>query len=158
PEWRDLVATFRGALLLGALFALLRDGEGLVLAAFAFGMALVEVTCDSRRAGYSTVLRRWASGARGEDYRAGFKTTANARFLSDDAQADDADQNQIDRNDIVQQPRHQQNQDTCDQGHDRLNMSNAQGHGMFPRVTDRDAFSVRRKSFPKLRSRRSGIV
>ena len=47
-------------------------------------------------------------------------------------EADDPDDDKIDRDDVVQDPRHQQDQHTRNQGDQRLQMRNAQGHGLPP--------------------------
>src|SRR5207244_6076659 len=56
---------------------------------------------------------------------AGFRASRETRFPAlqvqpfQQAEADQADADQINRDDQVKQPRHDQDQDACDQGHDR---------------------------------------
>jgi hypothetical protein len=99
------------------------------------------VKVPGRAAGYNTLFRPQASGATLLDTKAEVAAAALNSMLSNDPQPDDADENQINRNDVVEEPRHDQNQNACDQSNDRLNMGDTEGHGMFPRVTDCDALA-----------------
>lgn len=55
--------------------------------------------------------------------------------LFEEAEAEDANQDQVERDNVVQQPRHDQNKDTGHERDDGLQMSNADGHGLSPFIT-----------------------
>jgi len=57
---------------------------------------------------------------------------------SDAAETDEADQNQIDGNDIVQKPWHDQDQNAGNERHQRRDMGNGQRHGEPPVRVRRD--------------------
>jgi len=48
--------------------------------------------------------------------------------MIDAVKPDKPDQDKVEGNDEVQQPRHNQNQDACDEGHDRRNVCGDNGH------------------------------
>src|SRR5688572_27783736 len=52
--------------------------------------------------------------------------------LLEDAEPDDPDDDQVDRNDVIQQPRHQQNEDSTDERHDGGDVADADGHARSP--------------------------
>jgi hypothetical protein len=51
--------------------------------------------------------------------------------MVDAVQADQPDKNEVDGNDVIEQPRHEQNQDTGDKGNERRNMGSGDNHD-FP--------------------------
>jgi hypothetical protein len=51
-----------------------------------------------------------------------------------EAQPDDSNNDQIKRDDIIQQPRRDQNKNSCDQRDDGLDVGNAKGHDLFLRL------------------------
>jgi hypothetical protein len=54
--------------------------------------------------------------------------------LPDDAETEDADKDQVQRNDVVQQSRHDENQNAGDEGNDGLDLGDADGHKLSPLV------------------------
>jgi hypothetical protein len=61
--------------------------------------------------------------------------------LSDDAE--DADQDQVERNDIIQQSRHDENENACDECNDWRKISDADGHELSPFVSVETAMKMR---------------
>jgi hypothetical protein len=51
--------------------------------------------------------------------------------LFQNAKAKDADDDQVDRNDEIQQPRHDENENPCDERNDGLKIGDADGHGLI---------------------------
>jgi len=69
--------------------------------------------------------------AAGADARAQFGWPAagvSADEVIDAVQSNEADDDEVDRDDVVQQPRHEQNQNAGDEGNERRDMGNGDGH------------------------------
>src|SRR5262245_38718547 len=60
------------------------------------------------------------------------KAGAAGSLLFDNSKPDDANDDQVDRHDVVEQTRHDQNQDAGDKRHDGLQVGDADGHGCLP--------------------------
>src|SRR4029078_2720381 len=54
---------------------------------------------------------------------------SGGRALLDDSKPDDADDDQVDRHDVIEQPRHDQNENAGDEGNDGRQMADAESHG-----------------------------
>src|SRR5262245_25179837 len=63
-----------------------------------------------------------------------FRSAAKPQRLQllEDAEPDDPDDDQVDRHDVIQQPRHQQNEDSADERHDGGDVADADGHDGLP--------------------------
>ena len=55
--------------------------------------------------------------------------------LFDDAKSEDADENQIERDDVVQKARHDQNKNAGNERNDGLKMAECDGHRLSPFMT-----------------------
>jgi hypothetical protein len=64
--------------------------------------------------------------------RLGFAMYCSVDEVVNGIEAHNADQDQINRNDIVQQARHDQNQNSGDQGNQWTDMGSGDGHGNLP--------------------------
>ena len=52
--------------------------------------------------------------------------------LFDDAETEDADEDQVERDDVVQKPRHNEDEHAGNERDDGLKMADAEGHGFSP--------------------------
>jgi hypothetical protein len=72
---------------------------------------------------------------------------AQIAFLLEQAEAEQANHDQINGDNKIEQPRHDQDQDSGDQSHDRLQVGHSDGHERSPRfvmiVTAKTAFRFR---------------
>src|SRR4051812_21940873 len=84
--------------------------------------------------GNSTILRRKRPGGR----------ECVAWVSTQEAEADEPDDDQINRHDDIQQPRNDEDENAGDEGDDRLQMLDAEGHGNTPDEIRRRKRRVRR--------------
>src|SRR5215831_3646183 len=103
--------------------------------------------------------------AAGPDARAQFGRPAagvSADEVIDAVQSNEANDDQIDRDNVVQQPRHDQDQDAGDEGNERRDVGNGDGHEdllgwvdelqnavMVPRITLRYTRNLRPLRWPR---------
>ena len=96
-------------------------------------MMSVTVAASGQAAAYNTLSCCSASGAsRLSPQHCG--EPGRSRRLLQDAETEDTDDDQIQRDDVIQQPRHDENKNAGDERDDRLKVGDADGHGLSPFV------------------------
>src|SRR6266851_2667596 len=79
------------------------------------------------------------------------RATLRRRPSAQEAQADEPDDDQINRDDDVQEPRNDEDENAGDERDDGLEMIDAEGHGISPDI-------MRAKETPRVRSGSAGIM